>query len=118
MENIKRKKGSTSVDAFTDGKLVLVNNTLLYYNFLCQDGEVVEVNNLTLCDKDDFRKWKSDCYLLSTSALNTTRTGDTVNAANFTLNTSNTAVPTSTKGKEHAWLSWRLSNQDIINTLS
>ena len=48
LKKMKRKKGNTSVDAFTDGKLILVNNTLLYYNFLRQDGEVATANVLTV----------------------------------------------------------------------
>ena len=59
---MKQKKGSTSVDAFTDGKLKLVNGILLYYNFLCQDDEVAEAEDPTLWVKACFRKWKSDGY--------------------------------------------------------
>ena len=103
LKKMKQKKGNTSVDAFTDGKLKLVNNILLYYNFLCQDNEVAEAEDPTLWVKVDFRKWKSDAYPLITDALNATRAGNTANAANATLNASNTAAPASkTKLEEDA----------------
>ena len=103
---MKAKKGNTSVDAFTDGKLILINNALLYYSFLCQDGEAVEANDPTLWDKDKFRKWKTDGFPLSTKALNATQAGNTANAAKATLNATNTAAPASeTKLEDDAWLS-------------
>ena len=86
LKNMKRKKGSTSVDAFTDGKLKLVNDILLYYNFLCQDGEIAEANDPTLWDKDDFRKWKSDGFPLSTNALNATQAGNNAYTASLAGN--------------------------------
>ena len=48
LKKMKCKKGNTSVDAFTDGKLILEHNTLLYYNFLRQDGEGATANDPTL----------------------------------------------------------------------
>ena len=100
---MKQKKGGTSVDAFTDGKLKLVNNVLLYYNFLCQDDEVADAEDPTLWVKADFRKWKSNGYPQSTEVLNAARASNTANAANATLNASNTAAPASkTKLEEDA----------------
>ena len=96
LKQMKQKKGNSSVTAFTDGKLVLVNNVLLCYNFLRQDGEVATANHPTLWDKDDFRDWKSDGFPVSTKALNSSQTGNT-NTANVTLNTTNTATTPSKK---------------------
>ena len=39
LRNMKLKKGNNSVNAFNEGKLKLVNNMLLYYNFLYQDDK-------------------------------------------------------------------------------
>ena len=112
LKKLKQKKGNSSVTAFTDGKLILVNNALLYYNFLRQDGEVAMANDSTLWDKDDFRNWKRDGFPVSTKALNASQTGNT-NTANVTLNTTNTATPSSkTKLEDDTWLSWRRSKQD------
>ena len=41
LKKLKLKKGSNRVDAFTEGKLKLVNDVLLYYNFLHADDEQV-----------------------------------------------------------------------------
>ena len=115
LKKLKQKKGNSSVTEFTDGKLILVNNALLYYSFLCQDGEVAEANDPTLWDKDKFRKWKTDGFSLSTKALNSKQTGNTTNAANANLNTTNTVAPGSkSKLEEDTWLSWRRSRQDEI----
>ena len=103
-------KGNTSVVAFTDGILILVNNALLYYNFLRQDDEGVTENDPTLQYKDNFRDWRSNGFPLSTKALNALQTGNINNAANVTLSATNNAAPTSqTKLEDDAWLSWRWS---------
>ena len=39
VRNMKLKKGNNSVNAFNEGKLELVNDVLLYYNFLYQDDK-------------------------------------------------------------------------------
>ena len=72
LKEMKHTKGTTSVDAFSGGKLILVNNVLLYYNFLHQVGQGAIANNPTLWDKEDFRDWKSDSFPLSTKAQNAT----------------------------------------------
>ena len=113
LKKMKPMKGNTSVDAFTDGKVILVNNALLYYNFLHQDDEVAEANDPTLWDKNEFRNLKSNGFPLRTNGLNATQAGNTANAANTTLNATNTpAPPFKTKLEEDAWLSWRWSKQD------
>ena len=103
---MKQMKGNTSVVAFTDGKLILINNALLYYNFLRQDGEGATENDPTLWYKDDSRDWKGNGFPLSTKALNASQTGNNNNAANITLNaTNNAALPSQSKLKDDAWLS-------------
>ena len=97
LKKLKRKKGNNSVVAFTDAKLILVNNALLYYNFLRQEGEVAAANDPNLWDKDDFRDWKSDGFPVSTKARNASQTGGNNNATNITLNTTNTAATSKTK---------------------
>ena len=103
---MKQKKGSTGVDAFTDGKLKLVNDILLYYNSLYRDDEDTLVEDPTQWVKAKFRKWKSNGYPLSTDALNASQAVDTANAVNANLNATNTREPVSkTKLEEDTWLS-------------
>ena len=112
LKEMKRTKGTTSVDAFSGGKLILVNNILLCYNFLCREGQGATAIDPTLWDKEDFRDWQSDGFHLSTKAQNATQAGITANAANTTLKTTNTAATSKTKWQDDAWLSWRQSKQD------
>ena len=49
MMKMKQRKGNPRVDAFTDEKLKLVNNILLYYNFLCQDDEEALAEDIYGC---------------------------------------------------------------------
>ena len=63
MNKMKQKKGKPHVDAFTDGKLKLVNNIVLYYNFLCQDDEYTLAEDPIQWVKADFRKWKAEAIL-------------------------------------------------------
>ena len=110
---MKQKKGGTSVGAFTDRKLKLVNEVLLYYHFLCQDNKVADAEDPTLWVKEDFRKWESNGYPQSTEVLNAACASNTANASNATLNATNTTVPASiTELEEDVWLSWRWSKQD------
>ena len=109
---MKCTKGTTSVGTFSTGKLILVNSVLLYYDFLRQEGQGVTADNPTLWDKTDFRDWKSDDFPLRTKAQNATQAGNTANAANATLKTTNTVAMTKPKLQDDAWLSWRRSKQD------
>ena len=68
LKNMKLKKGNTSVDAFTGGKIKLVNNILLYYTFWYQDDRDTLAEDRILWDKDNFRNWKSNGYPKSTAA--------------------------------------------------
>ena len=102
LKNMKLQKGNNSVDAFTDEKLKLVNNVLLYYTFLYQDDEDALAEDPTQWDKGDYRKWKSRGYPLSTDAYNASQAGNNVNA-NVTLQATNATGPTSqTKLEEDA----------------
>ena len=65
---MRQKKGSMSVDTFTEEKLKLVDNVLLCYNFLYKDDEDTLIEELIQLVKGDFRKWKSRGYPLSTDA--------------------------------------------------
>ena len=94
---MKRTKGTTSVDAFSGGKLILVNNLLLYYNFFRQEGQGKIAIYPTLWNKEDFRDWQSDGFPLITKAQNATQAGITVNATNATLKTTNTAATSKIK---------------------
>ena len=62
---------------FTDGKLILAYNTLLYYNILCQDDEVQQRDDPTLWNKDVFRKWETNDYPKSTAAYTVSLAGNT-----------------------------------------
>ena len=112
LRKMKYTKGTTSVDAFSSGKLILVNNVLLYYNFLRQEGQGTTADDSTLWDKADFRDWKRNGFHLSTKAQNTIQAGNTANTANSTLKTTNTAAKSKQKLQDDAWLSWRRGKQD------
>ena len=112
LKKMKMEKGNNRIDAFTTGKLKLVNNVLLYYNFLYADGEMVLAEYPTQWIRDDFRQWKTLGYPVNTAALNISQTGNKANT-NTTLQASNTIAPISqTKLEENAYMSWRLSKQD------
>ena len=65
---MKRKQGNPRIDAFTDAKLKLVNDVLLYYNFLYKDNEKKLAEEPNQWVRRDFNKWKTQGYPLSTSA--------------------------------------------------
>ena len=109
LKNMKLKKGNAIVDAFTDGKIKLVNDILLYYTFLYQDDKDALAEDPTQSDKRNFKKLKSRGYPLSTNTYNTSKAGSNTNV---TLNTTNTAATSKTKSQNDAWLSWRQSIQD------
>ena len=44
LKEMKHTKGNTSIDAFSSGKLILVHKVLLYYNFLRQEGQAIEID--------------------------------------------------------------------------
>ena len=78
----------------------------LYYNFLYQDDEDALAEDPIQWDIVVFRRWKSRGYLLSTDAYNALKAGNNINAANATLNATNTTGPASkTKLEKDAWLS-------------
>ena len=113
LKEIKCTKGTTSVGAFSKGKLILVNIVLLYYNFLRQEQQVATANNPTIWDKDDFRDWKSDGFPISTKAQNAIQDANTTNsAANTMLKTTNTAAASKQKFQDNAFLNWIRSKQD------
>ena len=112
LRNMKLKKGNNRVNAFNEGKLKLVNDVLLYYNFLYQDDEDALAEDPAHWDKGDFRKWKSKGYPLSIDVNNTSQAGNSSNT-NTNLQTSNVTAPTAqTKLEDDAYLSWRRSKQD------
>ena len=90
---MKLKKGNNCIDAFTAGKLKLVNGVLLYYNFLYADDEVVLAENPTQWVRSDFRQWKTLGYPVSTVALNASQTGNNANT-NTNFQASNATAPT------------------------
>ena len=94
LRNMKLKKGNNSVNALNEGKLKLVNDVLLYYNFLYQDDKDALAEDPTQLDVKAFRKWKSRGYPLSTDAYNVSKTSSNTNV---TLNTTNTAAMSKTK---------------------
>ena len=111
-KKMKMKKSNNHMDAFTAGKLKLVNNVLLYYNFVYTDGEMVLAEYPTQWIRDDFRQWKTLGYPVNTTALNISQTGNKANT-NTTLQASNTIAPISQmKLEDDAYMSWRLSKQD------
>ena len=109
---MKLNKGKNCIDVFTAGKLKLVNNVLLYYNFLYADGGKVLAKDPTQWVRGTFRQWKTLGYPVSTAALNTSQTGNNANT-NTNLQASNTIAPTvQTKLEDNAYLSWRQSKQN------
>ena len=99
------KKCNNLVNAFNEGKLKLVNDVLLYYNFLYQNDKDALTEDPTQWNKAAFRKWKSRGYPLNTDAYNVSHAGNIANP-NATLQATNATGPTSqTKLEEDAWLS-------------
>ena len=110
LKKMKGKKGNSRIDAFTGVKLKLVNDVLLYYNFLYQDDADALVEEPVQLVAEQFRKWKSRGYPLCTDAYNASRAG---NSTTTTSQTSNVTAPVSgTKLEDDAYLSWRRSKQD------
>ena len=56
---MKRKGANSLIDAFTEAKLKLVNDVLLYYNFLYKDNEENLAEEPDQWTKRDFNKWKT-----------------------------------------------------------
>ena len=83
------KKGTNSGNALNGGKLKLVNDVLLYNNFLYQDDKDTLAEDPTRWDVKAFRKWKSRGYPLSTDAYNASKSGSNTN---ITLNTTSAAA--------------------------
>ena len=95
------KKGNNTGDALNKAKLRMVNNILLYYDFLFQDKEYAKADDPTQWIRQDFKIWKSQEYHKSTAdytaslAINTT-----TNAGAATVTTVATAA--AAKQKEEA----------------
>ena len=51
-------KGNTTSDALNKAKLKLVNDVILYYEFMYQDKEYAKADNPTQWIKQDFKIWK------------------------------------------------------------
>ena len=116
LENIKKfqQKDSTNVvQAFSNAKLKLISNVLLYYLFLMDDSQEVLAENPVNWVKSDFRKWKTKPR--GTATQNASNAGTaTQNALNAsTQQTSNVKPPSTTKLEDDALLNWRKSQQDV-----
>ena len=112
LKKMKHKKGSSRVDAFTEGKLKLVNDVLLYYSFLYQDDEDALAEEPSQWVMGDFRKWRSRGCRKSTAAY-TASLAD--NSTNTTSQTSKVTVPVTvsqTKLEKDVYLNWRRGKQD------
>ena len=99
--NMQLTKGTDTSNALNKGKLKLVNDVLLYYNFLYKDKELIKAEDPSQWDILEFKVWKSDGYHVSTTAYNASKIASTVNA---TLNTPD-AVTAKQKEQDDSFLS-------------
>ena len=105
LENIKtfhRIDGTTVVQAFSNAKLKLINDVLLYYLFLMDDSQEALAEDPVNWVRSDFRKWKTKPR--GTAILNASNAGTaTQNASNTgTQQTSNVTPPSTTKLEDDA----------------
>ena len=108
---MKHKHSGIIVDAnLTDIKLYLVNDVLLYNNFLYEDARKDLVDDPVQWDKRDFKKWRSKGRPISTSVL-IASPGTISNTT--TQQTSNVLTTSSTKLENDALVSWRKSRQVV-----
>ena len=89
IKTINSLKGIDSVDVLNKEKLKLVNDVLLYYNFLYKDKEYTKAEDPSQWIVQEFKIWKSEGYHMSTVAYNASQTA---NSANATLNTTAAAA--------------------------
>ena len=90
-------KGNSSGDALNKAKLKLVNDVLLYYNFLYADQEYAKADNPVQWIKQDFKIWKIWGYHVSTAAYNASQA---TNIAAGTATVTTTATAAAVKQKE------------------
>ena len=107
--NMQLQKGNDSVDALNKTKLKLVNDVLLYHNFLYKDKEYAKAEDPVQWIKQEFKILKSEGYHVSTVAYNASQTA---NSATTTLNTTAAAATVKQKEQDDTFLSWQRSRQD------
>ena len=59
LRDMQLTKGGTTGDALNKAKLKLVNDVILYYEFMYQDKEYAKADNSTQWIKQGFKFWKS-----------------------------------------------------------
>jgi len=79
-----------------------MTSNLKHFVLACTIAVVIVGNVLVAAESSQLRGGSVDA----------SQTGDNNNAANVTLNTTNTAAMSKTKLKDDTWLSWRQSKQD------
>ena len=109
IQGTKAGTGST-IDAFKQARLKLVNDALLYCNFWFTDQEYFFANDPVKWVYLDFEIWKSNGFPLSTAAYNASQAA---NSTDTTQQTSNVTAPSGTKLENDAFLSWRRSKHDV-----
>ena len=108
LRNMQLQKGTDSGNTLNKGKLKLVNDVLLYYNFLYKDKELTKAEDPSQWDISEFKVWKSEGHHVSTAAYNASTTASTANAA---LNAP-AAATAKQKEQDDSFFSWRRSKQD------
>ena len=111
LQDMQLTKNNTTGDAFNKEKLKLLNDVLLYYEFLYEDKEYAKADDPTQWVKQDFKIWKHRGYHISTVAYNASLTTNST-AGTATVTTPATAAAVKQKEEDGSFLSWRRSRKD------
>ena len=91
---------------FTDLKITLIHDVLLYYQFLYNDSKEALADDPTQWVQGDFKKWRSQERHPSTTAHISSH------ASNTTTTSTASVIISTTEKAEDAWLSWQPGMQD------
>ena len=106
IKTFQRNDGANNlVQAFSNAKLKMIGNVILYYDYLMNDQRETLAGNPCIWAKSDFLKW------VSTPKVGTTATQNASNTT--TQQASNVTPPSTTKLEDDALLNWRKSRQDV-----
>ena len=113
LQNMQLKKGTDTCDALNKAKVRMVNDVILYYDFLYQDKEYAKDDDPTQWIRQDFKIWKSWGYHNSTAAYTASLTVNTTTTAGAaTVTTAATTAAVRQKEENDSFLSWRRSRKD------
>ena len=111
LRDMQMTKGNSSGDALNKAKLKLVNEVLLYYQFLYADQEYAKADDPIQWIKQDFKIWKIQGYHVSTAAYNASQAANS-GTATATVTTTAAAATVKQKEQDDSFLSWKRSRKD------